>query len=271
MKGSVQTPKERLHEIIFEADTRAGKIFDVVLIVVIVLSVVVVMLESVEAVHVRYGSLLIRLEWIITILFTLEYFIRIYLVKRAWKYIRSFFGVIDLLSFLPTYIEFLLPGTHYFLVVRILRLLRIFRVLKMITYVGEAAVLTKSLKASRRKIYIFLFFVMNVTIIIGSTMYVVEGPEAGFTSIPRGVYWAIVTLTTVGFGDITPITPLGQFLASVVMIMGYGIIAVPTGIVTAEMSTQRVSATVSTQACQSCAAEGHDPDATYCKYCGEAL
>lgn len=271
MEQTVSQRKERLHEIIFEADTRAGKTFDIVLLAIIILSVIVVMLESVEAVHSRYGPILIGLEWFITVLFTIEYFLRIYLVKRSWTYIRSFFGVIDLLSFLPTYIEFLLPGTHYLLVVRIMRLLRIFRVLKMIHYVGEAALLRKSLMASRRKIYIFLFFIMNVTVIIGSVMYVVEGPEAGFSSIPRGVYWAIVTLTTVGFGDITPITPIGQFLASIVMIMGYGIIAVPTGIVTAEISSQKQSSPVSTRSCQNCSSEGHDSDAVHCKYCGETL
>lgn len=259
----------RLHEIIFEADTPMGRAFDILLIFSILLSVLAVMLDSVVLVSERYGNLLIAAEWFFTILFTIEYLLRLLCVGRPLKYATSFFGIIDLLSILPTYLSLLLPGSRYLLVVRILRVLRVFRILKLAAYVSEANVLVRSLQASQRKITIFLYTVVILVVIIGSAMYIIEGAESGFTSIPTAIYWAIVTLTTVGYGDISPATPLGQFLASIVMIIGYGIIAVPTGIVTAEMT--RIKTQVSTQACLECAADGHDTDALFCKYCGARL
>lgn len=264
--------KARLHEIIFEADTPAGKTFDLSLIAIIILSVVVVMLDSIDSVREEYGTALLVLEWIFTVLFTIEYALRIYSVAKPSRYIFSFFGIIDLLAILPTYLSLFLPGGQYFVVIRILRLLRIFRVFKLAKYLVEAQVLRYALRASRRKILVFLFTVIMVVVIAGSLMYVVEGNENGFTSIPRGIYWAIVTITTVGFGDITPATTLGQVLASVLMITGYAIIAVPTGIVSTEMSRAiNKQDQISTQSCPSCSAEGHDFDAKHCKYCGTAL
>ncbi|MGQ4809844.1 hypothetical protein NKDENANG_03280 [Candidatus Entotheonellaceae bacterium PAL068K] len=259
-----------LHEIIFEADTPAGKAFDVVLIVSIACSVCTVMLESVGWVEALYGSLLRTIEWFFTILFTLEYALRLLCVTRPRRYVTSFFGVVDLLAIAPTYLSLLLPGSHYLQVIRALRVLRAFRVLKLALYLREAQLLKQALVASRRKIAVFLFTVLTLVVIIGSLMYVIEGKVHGFTSIPRSIYWAIVTLTTVGYGDMAPQTSMGQGLAALVMILGYGIIAVPTGIVTVEMSRAN-SPEVSTQACLACAAEGHDVDARYCKYCGTKL
>lgn len=259
-----------LHEVIFEADTPTGKAFDVLLIVCILVSVVTVMLDSIDQLRAPYGSLLYRIEWFFTILFTVEYILRMLCVGRPLKYAISFYGVVDLLAIIPTYISLLLPGTQYLLVIRILRILRIFRILKLATYLGEANLLIKALQTSRRKISVFLFTVLTLVVIFGSLMYVIEGGENGFTSIPRSIYWAIVTMTTVGYGDISPQTNFGQAIASIVMIFGYGIIAVPTGIVTVEMS-QTFSRKVSTQACSQCSAEGHDTDAKYCKFCGAAL
>jgi len=259
-----------IHEIIFEADTKAGKIFDIALIATILMSVIIVMLDSVASVRNEYAQILYKVEWIFTVLFTIEYILRIISIGKPLKYIFSFFGIVDLLAVLPTYFSLFFPGSQYFLVIRILRLLRIFRVLKLVQYVGEAKSLSRALKASKRKIIIFIFTVLTIVVIFGSIMYVVEGEQNGFTSIPRSIYWAIVTLTTVGYGDISPVTPFGQALAAIIMILGYGIIAVPTGIVTAEMT--RVSGgKISTQACRECSAEGHDSDAEYCKYCGAKL
>jgi len=266
----IQTLRSRLHEIIFEADTPAGKAFDVALIAIILLSVLVVMLDSVSRIHQHYAVLLNKLEWIFTFLFTVEYLLRLFCVKRSWKYATSFFGVIDLLAVIPTYLSLLFPGSHYLVVIRVLRVLRIFRVLKLVQYLSEATLLTRALRASRRKITVFLFTVLVLVVIIGSLIYIIEGEEHGFTSIPRSIYWAIVTLTTVGYGDISPQTPIGQALAALVMILGYSIIAVPTGIVTAEISSVRKEE-ISTQACPYCSAEGHDSDAKYCKYCGGKL
>jgi voltage-gated potassium channel len=262
--------RSRLHEIIFEADTPAGKLFDVLLIVSIVLSVVMVMLDSVGSIQVKYGRLLFIGEWFFTILFTIEYLLRLYSVGRPLAYATSFFGIIDLMAVLPTYLSILFPGTQYFLVIRILRVLRIFRVLKLVQYLGEARMLSQALQASRRKIIVFLFVVLTLVVLFGSLMYVIEDPRNGFTSIPRSIYWAIVTLTTVGYGDISPQTGLGQAVSAIIMIIGYGIIAVPTGIVTAEL-TQVYKRNISTQACQECSAEGHDSDAKFCKYCGARL
>jgi voltage-gated potassium channel len=260
----------RLHEIIFEADTPAGKTFDIVLIVSIVLSVGAVSFESVDHIEQSYGALLHKIEWFFTILFTVEYLLRLMCVTRPLAYARSFFGVVDLLAILPTYLSLLVPGSHYLLVIRTLRVLRVFRVLKLAQYLREAQLLMQALSASRRKIAVFLFVVCTLVIIIGALMYVLEGEERGFTSIPRSMYWAIVTLTTVGYGDIAPQTGIGQTLAAVVMILGYSIIAVPTGIVTVELS-QASAHPVSTQACPACSREGHDPDARFCKYCGTRL
>jgi voltage-gated potassium channel len=260
----------RIHEIIFEADTRAGRLFDIILILTILLSVIVVMLDSITVFNEQYGNFFYILEWIFTLLFTLEYILRLICVGKPIKYATSFFGIVDLLAILPTYFSLLFPGSQYLLVIRVLRLLRTFRVLKLVQYVGEAHQLRQALKESRRKIIVFLFTVLVIVIIFGSFMYVIESAETGFTSIPRSVYWAIVTLTTVGYGDISPVTPLGQTLAAIIMILGYGIIAVPTGIVTAEM-TMAGGKTISTQACLECSAEGHDNDASHCKYCGTKL
>jgi len=259
-----------LHEVIFEADTPAGKAFDVLLIVSILVSVVAVMLDSIDQVRTQHGTLLYEIEWFFTILFSIEYALRLLCVGRPLKYAISFYGVVDLLAIIPTYISLLLPGTQYLLVIRILRILRIFRILKLAHYLGEAKLLIKALQASRRKISVFLLTVLTLVVIFGSLMYVIEGSENGFTSIPRSIYWAIVTMTTVGYGDISPQTFFGQAIASLVMVLGYGIIAVPTGIVTVEMS-QTFSHKISTQVCPECSAEGHDVDAKHCKFCGAAL
>lgn len=259
-----------LHEVIFEADTKPGKWFDVILILCIVLSVLVVMLDSVASIKKEYGAFLYSVEWFFTIIFTIEYILRLISVGRPTRYASSFFGIVDLLAILPTYLSIILPGSRFLIVIRILRVLRIFRVLKLVQYLTEARLLTQALRASRRKITIFLFAVFTLVIILGSLMYIIESEENGFTSIPRSIYWAIVTLTTVGYGDISPKTGLGQALAAVVMVIGYSIIAVPTGIVTAEISRAKDTA-VSTQSCPDCSAEGHDKDAVFCKYCGVRL
>ncbi|GAB4422986.1 MAG: ion transporter [Anaerolineae bacterium] len=262
--------RDRLHEIIFEADTPAGKLFDVVLIWSIIISVVVVLLDSIASVRRQYGDLLYIIEWFFTILFTIEYILRLISVRQPWRYAISFFGLVDLLAILPTYLSLFIPGSQYLLTIRILRLLRIFRVFKLAAYLNEAQLITTALRASRRKISVFLFAVLVIVVIIGSVMYVVEGEANGFDSIPTGIYWSIVTLTTVGYGDISPQTALGKMVASVVMIIGYAIIAVPTGIVTAELAHQ-AKGRVTTQACPNCGLEGHDHDAKHCKYCGAAL
>jgi len=264
--------RDRLFEIIFEADTPAGKWFDIALIVVILLSVLVVMLDSVASVRTGYGRWLYGLEWLFTILFTVEYILRLLCVGKALRYAVSFFGIVDLMAILPTYLSLLVFGSRYLAVVRILRVLRIFRILKLGHHTKEAAVLKSALYASRRKILVFFSVVLTLVVIIGSLMYVIEGTtNSGFTSIPQSVYWAIVTLTTVGYGDISPQTPLGQFLASIVMILGYSIIAVPTGIVTVQWSQASTRQQPNTQACPNCSAEGHDADAKYCKFCGAKL
>lgn len=263
--------RAKWHEIIFEADTPAGKAFDVILIITILLSVVAVMLDSVTGIRSRHGNLFYYAEWVFTILFTIEYITRLSCVARPLKYATSFFGVIDLLAVLPTYLSLLIPGTHYLIVIRILRVLRVFRVLKLVQYVQESNVLMEVLKGSRRKIAIFLSTILTIVIILGSCMYLIEGRIHGFTSIPKSVYWAIVTLTTVGYGDIAPQTILGQIVASFIMILGYSIIAVPTGIVTSEFAEYYRQKRISTQACPSCSAEGHEPDAEFCKFCGGKL
>ena len=263
--------RDRIHEVVFEADTPAGKTFDVALLVAILVSVAIVMLESVAAIRDRFGSVLILLEWFFTILFTLEYVARLLSVGRPLRYAVSFFGVVDLLSILPTFLSLLFAGAQSLLVIRVFRLLRIFRVLKLRRYLSEATLLEQALKGSRNKITVFLVAVISLAVVAGTLMYLIEGPEAGYTSIPRGVYWAIVTMTTVGYGNLAPVTPAGQIAAAVLMILGYGIIAVPTGIVSVEIAHQFSRRPVSTQACLECASEGHDADARHCKFCGSGL
>ena len=262
--------KARVYDVIFLADTPAGKTFDVALIVAIVVSVAVVMLDSVESISASYGRAFRLVEWAFTILFSIEYVLRLLTVRRASKYALSFFGIVDILAVLPTYLSLLLPGGQYLIVIRILRVLRVFRVLKLARYMGEARILGAALRASRYKITVFLFTVLTVVVVVGSLMFLIEGPAPPFTSIPKGVYWAIVTLTTVGYGDLAPVTSVGQFLASLVMIMGYGIIAVPTGIVTVELAHQ-AQRTTSPLYCPSCGSDGHLGDARHCKDCGTKL
>ncbi|MBN1987023.1 MAG: ion transporter [Prolixibacteraceae bacterium] len=261
--------REKLYEIIFEADTIEGKIFDVALLFVILLSVILVMLESVPSIRSARNDLLKILEWGITIIFTIEYLLRILIVKKAYRYIFSFYGIIDFLSVIPTYVGLLVVGSHSLVVIRILRLLRVFRILKLTRYTSAGRTLMRAMWASREKISVFIFFVLTLVVIIGTIMYLVEGETNGFTSIPKSIYWSIVTLTTVGYGDISPQTPTGQFLASVVMILGYAIIAVPTGIVTAEMI--KPSSEKNTQVCPGCLHDKHDDDAVFCKKCGTRL
>lgn len=262
--------RAKLHEIIFEAETPGGKAFDFALLVAIVLSVVAVMLESVTSVRARYGAELRVAEWLFTGLFTIEYVLRLICVGKPTRYALSFFGIVDFLAIVPTYLSVLLPGAQSLIVIRALRLLRVFRVMKLMHFVGEARMLRAALRASTRKVIVFLGTVLTLMLIIGALMYLIEGEEHGFTNIPESIYWTIVTMTTVGYGDIAPGTVLGRILASMVMIMGYGIIAVPTGIVTVELAGARRQP-ISTRACHECAAEGHDADAEFCKYCGAGL
>lgn len=268
--GSGNAWRQKLHEVIFEADTPAGKWFDVLLILAILTSVVLVLLDSVGTIQKSYGPILLAGEWFFTILFTIEYLLRLVSVGRPLAYATSFFGVVDLLAILPTYLSILIPGAQYLLVIRILRVLRIFRILKLVQYLGEARMLTQALRVSGRKITVFLIVVLTLVTIFGSLIYLIEDPKDGFTSIPKSIYWSIVTLTTVGYGDISPKTGLGQLLSALIMIIGYGIIAVPTGIVTIELA-QAFKRQISTQACPECSAEGHDIDAKHCKYCGSRL
>ena len=261
--------RDDLHAVIFEAETPVGKWFDILLIGAILASVFAVMLDSVSSLNIHYGPFLTAVEWFFTILFTIEYILRLICVDRPRLYATSFFGIVDIMAIIPTYLSLFIPGSEYLLVVRILRILRIFRVLKLVQYMSEALVLMKALRASGRKITVFLFTVLTLVIILGSLMYLIEGAENGFTSIPRSVYWAIVTLTTVGYGDISPQTNIGQILAAFIMILGYSIIAVPTGIVTVELS--QFSRKKATRSCRTCSAEGHDNDAVFCKYCGAKL
>lgn len=264
--------KHKLHEIIYEADTPAGKLFDVVLLFVIVASIALVMLESVASINRRFYYEFFIAEWIITILFTIEYILRIVAINSPKKYIFSFYGIVDLLATIPTYLAFLITGGNLFLAVRSLRLLRVFRILKITRYIGESNKLARALVNSKAKILVFLFAVFILCIIMGTVMYLVEGPENGYTSIPISIYWCIVTLTTVGFGDIHPVTPLGRAIASLIMITGYGIIAVPTGIVTAEMSRENEGTSpVNTQVCPNCNENIHLDKAQFCHNCGYPL
>ncbi|WP_369972212.1 ion transporter [Psychroserpens sp. XS_ASV72] len=275
--------REKLHEIIYEADTPAGKLFDIILLIAILASIVLVMLESINSFDTKYHTFLNISEWIITILFTLEYIARIISVKKPIRYIFSFYGIIDFLSTVPKYISLILAGTHALIALRALRLLRVFRILKLARYLGASNHLANAIKASRAKIAVFLFAVLIASVIFGTIMYMVEGEENGFTNIPKSVYWCIVTLTTVGFGDIAPATPLGQFIATIIMILGYGIIAVPTGIVSAEytkatntddngLSDEEINILeevhLNTQCCANCLEETHRDGAEYCFKCG---
>ncbi len=261
--------RKKIYIIIFGVDTPAGKMFDIVLIISIILSVIAVMLDSVSHINKDYGDVFYAIEWFFTVLFTVEYVLRLYCIGKPLRYARSFLGIVDIMAILPTYISMFFPGTQYLIAIRILRILRVFRVLKLVEYSQEAQTLVEALKASKRKIIVFVFAVLTLVVIFGSIMYLIEGEESGFTSIPKSVYWAIVTMTTVGYGDISPQTNLGQFLAAFIMIMGYGIIAVPTGIVTAEFMLVKDRFTHT--ACPDCSTEIHSDDAKFCKDCGGEL
>lgn len=262
--------RERMHDVIFETDTPAGRAFDLALLLAIGLSVLAVILESVAGIRERYGVGLRAIEWIFTILFTAEYLLRLFSVRRPLRYAFSFFGVVDLLAILPTYLSLVIAGAQSLLVIRALRLLRIFRVLKIARHLSELSALVEAVRATRAKITVFLMVMMTLVLIMGSAMYVVEGKESGFTSIPRGIYWAIVTLTTVGYGDIAPRTVVGQAIAAAAMLLGYSMIIIPTGIFATELA--RVAARPGTgRTCPACLREGHDPDAIHCKQCGEKL
>ena len=262
--------RERVYEVIFGTESRSGRTFDLWLLAAIVISVLVVMLDSVEDLHRKFAGVFLSIEWVFTILFTIEYVVRLCVVRKPLKYATSFFGLVDLMSLIPSYLSLFLPGAQAFLVIRIFRMLRIFRVLRLFFYLREGDVIMRALRASRPKITVFLFAVITMCVLLGSCMYVIESPASGFTSIPRSIYWAIVTLTTVGYGDISPQTSLGQALAAFVMILGYGMIAVPTGIVTAEMTKVAVGDKVHLR-CPVCEDADHTQKAKHCKSCGEVL
>ncbi len=264
--------RSRIHEIIFEADTPLGRMFDIGLLILILISVVELMLASVKEVHAAFGFELIILDWIITTLFAIEYILRIYAVRKPWKYIFSFYGLVDLLAILPTFISPFITGANVLGNVRILRLFRVFRVLKLAPYLIESTILVTAMRKSMRKISVFLGMVLIIVVMVGSLMYFIEGQSnEKFSSIPRSMYWAIVTVTTVGYGDITPESPIGQFFSALLMILGYGVLAVPTGIVSVEMKNAQDGFSINTVSCESCGREGHSDDANYCKFCGGAL
>ncbi len=263
--------RRKMHEVIFEADTPAGKLFDLVVLMAILASVAAVMLESVESIESRHGAVLRTLEWFLTLLFTVEYGARILSVGKPKAYVTSFLGLVDLMAILPTYASLFVEDAQYLLVIRAIRLLRVFRIFKLARYVGDGQILLLALRASRPKITVFVGGVLTLVLISGTLMYLVEGEESGFSSIPMAMYWGIVTLTTVGYGDIVPTTVIGRFLAGAIMIMGYGIIAVPTGIVTVELSNLRGGIAFSSQSCPQCSREGHMTDAVFCKYCSALL
>lgn len=265
------TLRGKTYDVIFGHEPGWGRYFDAILIALILGSVGAVMLDSVSSLSSRYGTALLAVEWGVTVLFTLEYVVRLWCVKAPRAYALSFFGIIDLLSILPTFLSVLIPGGQYLAVIRVLRVVRVFRVFKLVRFLGEASLLSTALRNARYKIAVFLVTVLCIVIVVGSVMYLIEGPESGFTSIPKGVYWAIVTLTTVGYGDIAPTTPVGQALAAFVMILGYGIIAVPTGIVTAEIAALPSGGALSTRSCGSCEHVEVDPDAKYCRFCGASI
>lgn len=262
--------QDKLYIVIFGTHTPAGKRFDMVLIYLILFSVLAMSLESVQPIKAQYGDYLFWLEWAFTALFTIEYGARIYCAPNRWRYIRSFYGLVDLIAILPSYLSLMFAGMNYLLVIRLLRVLRVFRVLKLATYLSEANILARAIRTSRRKIFVFFSSVLVLSVIFGSMMYLVEGPDNGFTSIPRSIYWTIVTITTVGYGDITPQTPLGQMIAAAAMLTGYSIIAVPTGILTAEL-TSEMQMDRSQRQCGACQVYGHEIDAKFCKRCGQSL
>lgn len=262
--------KQNIKTIIFGTNTKAGKLFDEILILTIILSIITVCFESVSTYNEQYGNILYFAEWVFTILFTIEYLLRIYCVRIPASYIFSFYGIIDLLSMAPTYLSVLIPGTQALSVIRILRVLRIFRVLKLFQYMGEAEQLSKALIASKRKIFIFFFVVINIVVILGSVMYLVESKNSGFTSIPTSVYWAIVTLTTVGYGNIAPITPLGQAISATIMLIGYSIIAVPTGIITTQLTISKSNSDKNTT-CVVCDKDDLIEGSQFCRHCGSKI
>ncbi|MES9960273.1 MAG: ion transporter [Sedimenticola sp.] len=262
--------RRRAHEVIFEADTPSGKLFDALLLVTIVIAIAAVMLESVEAYRIEYGTLLTTVEWVVTLLFTVEYALRLWSVRRPLHYAKSFFGIVDLLAILPTYLSLVFAGSQSLMVIRSIRLLRVFRVFKLARYLGEVISLMHALRATRHKITVFLSMVLALALILGTLMYVVEGEAGGFTSIPAGVYWAIVTLTTVGYGDLAPLTLPGQIIASIGMLLGYSMIIIPIGIFAVEV-VKRHGKEPTSHACPNCMREGHDSDAIHCKFCGSPL
>ncbi len=261
----------QLHNIIYESNTTAGKAFDISLLLLIIGSIIVVMLDSIESYHNKYGYLFYIMEWTFTILFTLEYILRLVSIQKPLLYVISFLGIIDLLAIIPSYLSIFFVGAQSLLVLRSLRLLRIFRIFKLAHFLNEMEFLKTALASSLKKISIFMLVVLSLVIILGSVMYLVEGRENGFTSIPESIYWAIVTITTVGYGDISPVTPWGKFIASIMMFIGYGIIAVPTGIVTTEMALAVRGKKEKHETCPGCGKEGHDSDAVFCKYCSTML
>lgn len=279
MPSTLNPKKEKIHRIIFGAETPTGKLFDIILMITILLSVMVVMLESVDTLEQKFGRLFVVLEWIFTIFFTIEYGLRLYCVYNPKKYALSFYGIIDLLAIIPTYLSLIISGSQYLIVIRALRLLRIFRIFKLVKFLNEGDTIVRALINSRAKIAVFILFILLLVTILGSIMYLVEGGfNDEFDSIPRSIYWAIVTLTTVGYGDISPHTNFGQFIAAFVMLLGYAVLAVPTGIVSAEMvqatkkkKSKLKKVAISNVACRYCSMDGHDPDAVHCKYCGELL
>jgi voltage-gated potassium channel len=270
-KNDLSPWQKKLNEVIFGTETPAGKWFDIILLIVILISVVAVMLESVPEIRAKHGEFLHAIEWVVTIIFTVEFFLRLICIKKPFKYVFSFYGIIDILSTAPTYIGIFVSGTGSLKVLRSIRLLRIFRILKLGNFVKDSQKLINALRASRNKIIVFLFVVVMLVVILGTIMYLIEHGEAGFTSIPRSIYWAVVTLTTVGYGDIAPATPLGQFVASVIMILGYAIIAVPTGIVTNDLMQSSKKENLNNKACDSCGIAAHEADALFCKHCGGKL
>ncbi|NND33557.1 MAG: ion transporter [Saprospiraceae bacterium] len=274
MKNKDNTPfsvnRTKMYEIIFESDTPAGKFFDIALFVFIIISVITVLIESVNYYHDNYYRLLRTIEWILTFFFTIEYILRLYCVRKPWKYATSFYGIIDFLAILPSYLAIFIVGGQSLMVIRALRLLRVFRIFKLGSFMVQGNVILQSIRQSRNKIAVFLYFIVIMVTIIGSLMYFLEGDvNEAFDSIPTSIYWAVVTLTTVGYGDITPVTSIGKFMSALVMILGYAVIAVPTGIVSASLINP--SRKVNGQACPHCSKEGHDNDASYCKYCGGDL
>jgi len=274
MRNRIETVRQNVYQVIYQTNTRAGRAFDICLIIAILTSVLIIVLDSVAGITEQYGELLFTAEWFFTVFFTLEYLLRIACINRPVKYIFSFYGIIDLLAIIPAYISFFIPGFHSFLIIRILRVLRIFRILKLVQFINQSNLLTNALFASRFKITIFLFTISTLLVVFGSIMYLIEGPENGFTNIPVSIYWSVVTLTTVGFGDITPKTDLGRAISAVVMVTGYAIIAVPTGIITAELSQEMKKQNARTddqRICTKCRKSGHEADANYCRICGEAL